>query len=221
MPDNDRGTITFLVTKLFFFGHKKNSNQFFFGMATYFANIDLSKIVIGATETGNNGNEYKQIAYNGQQLKNVQLGNGVLDLIRCPFGVEAVSAKQTDKFCVKIDASPTLASFFNEIDQRVIASVDDPTMTHRSPLKTNGNYATLKIKIQSDTQISTTEFVDDKKNKISAFKTGTNDDSTNHQVSRRCLLSQGRKRHFFWDVYRRHANSCRQKRRHSCRYGRV
>jgi hypothetical protein len=145
-------------------------------MATYFANIDLSKIVIGATETGNNGNEYKQIAYNGQQLKNVQLGNGVLDLIRCPFGVEAVSAKQTDKFCVKIDASPTLASFFNEIDQRVIASVDDPTMTHRSPLKTNGNYATLKIKIQSDTQISTTEFVDDKKNKISAFKTGTKDD---------------------------------------------
>ncbi len=138
-------------------------------MATHFAQIDLSNLVIGPTETGQNGNKYKQISYKGQQFKNIQLGASIFDLIRCPFGAEQVSQKQPDKFCVKIDANTQLSTFIQTMDDMVIKSVteepngDRSSYLHRSALKITGEYGTLKIKIQPDTKILVTEFVNDKK----------------------------------------------------------
>ena len=122
-------------------------------MATYFKNIDMNQILIGDEEQGNNGGKYRKVSYKGGQLKGIQLGSGVNDLIRCPFGIEPVAQNQPDKFCIKLEANEHLSTFIQTLDQKVIDCVNDSKLTHRSTLKLGTISNNLKIKIQPDTQI--------------------------------------------------------------------
>ena len=70
-------------------------------MAVYFKNINVDEIVIGDEESGNNGGKYRKVSYKGGQLKGLQLGGGINDLLRCPYGIEPVAQNQPDKFCIK------------------------------------------------------------------------------------------------------------------------
>ncbi len=144
-------------------------------MATYFGNIDLANLEIGPVETGNNGRKYKKISYNGNQLKDIQLGENIRDLLRCPFGVEPVAQDQPNKLCIKVDVTEKLASFIKSIDNKVIEAVNDESLTHRSTLRTSVN-DNLKIKIQTDTQVLVTTLKDKEKNIITAPVVGTHDD---------------------------------------------
>tara|TARA_B100000482_G_scaffold190996_1_gene175207 strand:+ start:1769 stop:2368 length:600 start_codon:yes stop_codon:yes gene_type:complete len=148
-------------------------------MATLFTNIDVNKLLIGAVETGNNGGKYMRISYNGDQLKNIQLGESVNHTLRCPFGSEPVSQDQPTKLCIKVEASDKLKSFIESIDTSVKAAVKDDALTHRSTLR-EGSFTTLKLKIMQDTQIFVTTLKD---NKITPPKPGTADDiKPNSQV---------------------------------------
>lgn len=122
-------------------------------MATYFGNINTSQIVIGPEETGNNGGKYRKVSYNNNQVKDVQLGASVHDLVRCPFGIEPVAQNQPDKFCIKIDANEKLSKFIQEIDEKVISAVNDASLTHRSTLRIGTISNNLKIKVQPDTTV--------------------------------------------------------------------
>lgn len=125
-------------------------------MATHFSNINLSELVIGPIETGNNGGKYKTVSYKNAQVKDVQLGESVYDTLRCPFGVEAVAPDQPNKLCIKLDAPEPLAQFIRGIDDAVIKSVNDSSLVHRSTLKTGTMNSTLKLKLPPDTQIFVT-----------------------------------------------------------------
>lgn len=125
-------------------------------MARYFGEIDTSKIFIGDVEFGNNGGRYKRISYDGQQIKDIQLGASVNDLLRCPFGIEPVAANAPDKFCFKVDANENLTKFIQDLDAQVIQSVNDETLTHRSTLRVGTLNNNLRIKILPDTQFLTT-----------------------------------------------------------------
>jgi len=142
-------------------------------MATNFANIDLQKLEIGPIETGNNGGKYKRVSYNGDQLKNVQLGASVHSTLRCPYGVEAVSQDQPNKLCIKVDAPDDVKTFVEAIDNLVKNSVNDSSLVHRSTLRLGAVGTTLKLKLQPDTQVFTATLKD---NKLTTPKTGTFDD---------------------------------------------
>ena len=95
---------------------EKKNNQIFFSnctkiMARYFGEIDTDKIIIGDEEIGNNGGKYRKISYDGQQMKDIQLGASVNDLLRCPFGIEPVSQNAPDKFCFKVEANDNLTKY--------------------------------------------------------------------------------------------------------------
>lgn len=148
-------------------------------MATYFDNIDFSKLSIGPIETGNNGGKYMKVSYNGDQLKNVQLGVSVHDTLRCPFGSEPVSQDQPNKLCIKVEVSDKLKKFVESIDALVKNAVKDDSLTHGSTLR-EGSMTTLKLKIMQDTQIFVTTLKD---NKITPPKPATVSDITpNSQV---------------------------------------
>jgi len=149
-------------------------------MATHFTNIDLTKLNIGQIETGNNGGKYMRVSYNGDQLKNVQLGESVHDTLRCPFGSEPVSQDQPNKFCIKLEVSNHLKTFIETIDSTVKQAVNDNSLTHRSTLRDGTMSTTLKLKIMQDTQIFTTTLKD---NKITAPKQASISDITpNSQI---------------------------------------
>ena len=121
-------------------------------MARYFGEIDTDKIIIGDEEIGNNGGKYRKISYDGQQMKDIQLGASVNDLLRCPFGIEPVSQNAPDKFCFKVEANDNLTKFIQELDAKVIQSVNDETLTHRSTLRIGTMSNNIRIKILPDTQ---------------------------------------------------------------------
>ena len=142
-------------------------------MATFYKDIVFSDIKVGPEETGNNGGKYRKISYNGNQLKDVQLGKDVNDLLKCPYGVEPVAQDQPNKFCVKVDVSADLAQFIRSMDDLVISSVNAPGLTHRSTLRSvNAQQDSLKIKILPETQV----FVMNKKEKYSRPELGTTAD---------------------------------------------
>lgn len=121
-------------------------------MAIYFGDIDASKIEIGATEAGNNGNKYKKVSYNNAQVKDVQLGENIHDLLRCPYGHESASMDTPNKFCIKLEVPVKLATFIKSIDETVKTSVNDSSLIHRSTLKSGLTDEIMKIKLQPDTQ---------------------------------------------------------------------
>ena len=149
-------------------------------MATHFEKIDVSKLTIGTIETGNNGGKYMKVSYDGDQLKNVQLGESVHDTLRCPFGSEPVSQDQPNKLCIKVEVSDKLKKFVESIDTLVKNAVKDDSLTHGSTLREGSMSTTLKLKIMQDTQIFVTTLKD---NKITPPKPATVSDITpNSQV---------------------------------------
>ena len=131
-------------------------------MATHFTNIDVANLVIGQVETGNNGGKYMRVSYNGDQVKNIQLGESIHDTLRCPFGAEPVSQDQPNKFCIKVEVPVNLKTFIEAIDSSVKSAVNNDSLTHRSTLRENTTSSTLKLKIMPDTQIFMTTLKDNK-----------------------------------------------------------
>jgi len=134
-------------------------------MAMYFGEIDLNKLQIGPDEHGQNGGRYRKISYNNGQLKDIQLGENVHDLLRCPFGVEAVSPDQQNKLCMKLNITPKLCDFMTALDNTVIQAVGDTTggstLVHRSTIRVH-NMPTMKIKLLPETQVFVTTIKTDK-----------------------------------------------------------
>ena len=125
-------------------------------MAMYFQNINVDDVTIGPEEFGNNGGKYRKLSYKNGQLKDVQLGAGLKDLVRCPYGIEPVAQEQPDKYCIKIDANSDLTAFVQALDAKVIEAVNDSSLTHRSTLRIGTISNNMKIKILPDTTILVT-----------------------------------------------------------------
>lgn len=143
-------------------------------MAICFSNVDVTNLVIGPNEKGNNGGQYRKVSYNGGQVKNIQLGESIHDTLRCAYGVEQVAQDQPNKFCIKVDAPEKLSVFIKQVDDMVVKSVNDSALNHRSNIRSGTMNDTLRIKLQPDTQILVTTLKEG--NKISAPMQGTNDD---------------------------------------------
>lgn len=146
-------------------------------MAVYFGKINVDDIVFGPTERGTNGNKYKRMSYNNAQLKDIQLGEDINDLLTCPYGVEPVSAQVKDKFCIKLVANEKLAKFVMSIDEKVIEEVDSADLVHRSVFR-SAMIDTVKIKLAPDVDILVTQLKGT--NKITPPVAGTLTDVTSN-----------------------------------------
>jgi hypothetical protein len=131
-------------------------------MATYFGNIDISKIQIGQEEQGKNGGTYRKVSYLGKQFEDVQLCSNVFTALRCTYGVEAASMEQPEKLCLKLEVDSNLCQFVQEIDDLVVKSVNDPNKKHISILKEGQGNPTIKVKLLPSTQVMVTNLRGDK-----------------------------------------------------------
>lgn len=140
-------------------------------MATYYEDLMADLLQVGPEERNNNGGKYRKVIYNGGQFRDVQLGSGIHDLLRCPFGVEAVARNIPDKLCIKVDANDKLSKFIEALDKKVIDAVNDPTLVHRSSLRLGTVTNNIKLKLVPETQVLVTSKIDE--NQISALTSGT------------------------------------------------
>ena len=148
-------------------------------MATHYSNIDVNKLIFGDIETGRNGGKYMPLSYEGNQFKNVQLGESVYDTLRCPFGYEAVSQERPNQYCIKVEVSDKLKSFIESIDASVKKAVNNDSLFHRSTLREGNMSTTLKIKLMPDTEIFIATL---ENNKISPKKSSITEITPNSQI---------------------------------------